>query len=144
MREVTGSELANYKAANGLFSFINLKEQYARPPRVRKDKLNDRDVFILDGTTIDGKRTRLYFDATSGLLLRRVTIASTVVGLIPDQIDFEDYRDIDGIKFPFTARIFTVEIGNPTSTRTFTDIKINAPVDESKFDKPPATKPPNP
>src|SRR5437763_16271472 len=57
VREVIGSELANYKAANGLFSFINLKEQYARPPRVRQDKLHDRHVIVLIGTTRDGNRT---------------------------------------------------------------------------------------
>src|SRR5437868_5258611 len=43
VREITGAELVNFKAANGLFSLLNLKEQYSRPPRVRKDKLGDRD-----------------------------------------------------------------------------------------------------
>src|SRR5205807_3237255 len=45
VREISGVELANFRAANSLFSFINLKAQYARPPRVRRDKLNDRDVY---------------------------------------------------------------------------------------------------
>ncbi|HEY8203343.1 MAG TPA: c-type cytochrome [Pyrinomonadaceae bacterium] len=143
LREITGSELANYKTANALFSFINLKQQYASPPRVRRDKLNDHDVYVIDGTTTDGRRMRLYFDAASGLLLRRTTILSTVIGLIPDQVEFEDYRDVDGVKFAFTGRSATVEPGNPTSTRTFTEVKLNVPVDESKFNMPPAT-PSNP
>jgi hypothetical protein len=66
-----------------------------------------------------------------------------VIGLIPDQVEFEDYRDIDGVKFAFTGRSATVEPGNPTSTRTFTEVKLNVPVDESKFNMPPAT-PSNP
>ncbi|HEV8588362.1 MAG TPA: c-type cytochrome [Pyrinomonadaceae bacterium] len=143
VREIMGSELANYKTANALFSFINFKQQYASPPRVRRDKLNDHDVYVIDGTTTDGRRMRLYFDAASGLLLRRTTILSTVIGLIPDQVEFEDYRDIDGVKFAFTGRSATVEPGNPTSTRTFTEVKLNVPVDESKFNMPPAT-PSNP
>src|SRR2546423_9328245 len=137
VREITGSELAGYKTANALFSFINLKQQYATTPRVRRDKLNDHDVYILDGMTTDGRRMRLYFDATTGLLLRRSTILSTMIGLIPDQVDFEDYRDVDGVKFAFTGRSATVEPGNPTSTRTFTEVKLNAAVDESKFNMPP-------
>jgi hypothetical protein len=136
VREVTGGELANFKAGNSLFTLINLKEQYARPPRVRRDKIGDRDVFVLDGMTTDGKRMRLYFDAATGLLARRVTFTTSMVGLIPDQVDFEDYREIDGVKFPFTARASTIEVGNPVSTRTFTEIKVNAPVDDSKFKKP--------
>jgi len=141
VREVTGAELLSFKTANGLFSLLKLKEQYSRPPRVRKDKLGDRDVYIVDGTTTDNRRMRLYFDATSGLLLRRTTTMSTMIGIIPDQIDLEDYREADGLKFPFTARAAALEVGNPTSSRTFTEVKLNVPVDESKFNMPPAPKP---
>jgi outer membrane lipoprotein-sorting protein len=140
VREITGTELVNIRMANGLFSLLKLKEQYSKPPRVRKDKLGDRDVYIIDGTTTDNRRMRLYFDAASGLLLRRTTTMPTMVGIIPDQIDLEDYHEADGLKFPFTARAATLEVGNPTSTRTFTELKLNVPVDESKFNMPPPPK----
>ena len=141
VREISGAELINFKAANGLFTLLKLKEQYSKPPRVRKDKLGDREVYIIDGTTTDNWRMRLYFDAASGLLLRRTTTMPTIVGIIPDQIELEDYREADGLKFPFTARAAALEVGNPTSTRTFTEVKVNVPVDESKFNMPPAPKP---
>jgi len=144
VREITGTELINFKAANGLFTLLKLKEQYSKPPRVRKDKIGDRDVYIVDGTTAENRRMRLYFDATSGLLLRRTTTMPTMIGIIPDQIDLEDYREADGLKFPFTARAATLEVGNPTSTRTFTELKLNVPIDESKFNMPPAPKPTTP
>lgn len=144
VREVSGAELINFKTANGLFTLLKLKEQYSKPPRVRKDKLGDRDVYIVDGTTTENRRMRLYFDATSGLLLRRTTTMPTIVGIIPDQIDLEDYHEADGLKFPFTARAAVLEVGNPTSTRTFTELKLNVPVDESKFNMPPAPKPATP
>jgi outer membrane lipoprotein-sorting protein len=144
VREITGTELISFKTANGLFSLIKFKEQYSKPPRVRKDKLGDRDVYIVDGTTTDNRRMRLYFDATSGLLLRRTTTMPTMIGIIPDQIDFEDYHEADGLKFPFTARAATLEVGNPTSTRTFTEVKLNVPIDDSKFNMPPAPKPTTP
>jgi hypothetical protein len=140
VREITGGELANFKAANSLFSLLKLKEQYSRPPRVRKDKLGEREVYIVDGTTTENRRMRLYFDAGSGLLLRRTTTMPTIVGIIPDQVDLEDYREADGLKFPFTARSAALEPGNPTSTRTFTELKLNVPVDEAKFNLPPAVK----
>ena len=144
VREITGTELTNFRLGNGLFSLLKLKEQYSRPPRVRKDKLGDRDVYIIDGTTADNRRMRLYFDAGSGLLLRRTMAMQTIVGIIPDQVDLEDYREADGLKFPFVARAATVEVGNPTSTRTFTELKLNVPVDDAKFNMPPAPKPATP
>ncbi len=140
VRAITAAELINFKAANGLFTLLNLKEQYSKPPRVRKDKLGERDVYIVDGTTPDNRRMRLYFDAVSGLLLRRTMTMPTMIGIIPDQIDLEDYREVEGLKFPFTLRAAGIEVGNPTSTRTFTEVKVNVPVDESKFNMPPTPK----
>ena len=99
---------------------------------------------MIVGTTADNRQERLFFDAETGLLLRRITYTTTTIGMIPEQIDFEDYREVDGIKFPFTVRISSIEVGNPISTRTFTNIKLNAPVDDSKFNKPPEAKPANP
>jgi len=137
VRELTGGELTNFRATYALFGLIKLKEQYARPPRVRRDKIGDHDVYVLDGVMTDGKRLRLFFDASSGLLVRRATTITTMVGNIPDQVDLEDYREVEGVKFPFTARSSTIEVGNPTSTRTFTEMKLNVTLDDSKFNMPP-------
>jgi hypothetical protein len=53
-----------------------------------------------------------------------------------EQIEFDDYRDVDGVKLPFTVRVQSVEPGL-VSTRTFAEIKINVPVEDSKFNMPP-------
>ena len=92
------------------------------------------------GLGIDGKGERLYFDAQTGLLVRRITTTPTVVGLVPEQVDYEDYRDVDGLKVPFTIRVTTIDPSN-SSTRKFTEIKLNVPVDDTKFKKPPAPPP---
>jgi len=72
-------------------------------------------------------------------LLRRISYMSTLLGLIPEQIDFEDYRDVDGVKFPFTVRVSSIDVGNPISTRTFSEMKLNVAVDDAKFNMPAAT-----
>jgi photosynthetic reaction center cytochrome c subunit len=143
VREITGGDLAQLRAANSLFGLIKLKEQFTRTRVTGKDKIGDREVYVINGTTTDDKRQRLFFDVETGLLLRRVTYTPTIIGVIPEQVDFEDYQEVDGIKFPFTARTSTIELGNPVSTRKFTEIKLSAPVDESKF-KMPAAPPSNP
>ncbi len=107
---------------------------------VRKDKLDGKDVYVILGTTTAGRRERLYFDAETGLLLRRTTAMQTPIGIIPQETDFEDYRDIDGVKVPFTIRTLTLDAGS-TATRKYAEIKANAPVDESTFNKPPASPP---
>src|SRR5262249_11180247 len=141
LRELLPAEVAQLKANSGLFSLINLKGQLTRP-RVTKDKIGDRDVYVITGTTAEGGRQRLFFDVESGLLLRRITYTSTMVATMPEEVDFEDYHDVEGIKFPVTARSSTIEVGNPISTRKFTEIKLNVPVDDSKFNMPAAAPKP--
>ena len=144
VRELTGVDLAQLRDANNLFRQIKLKEQFTRTRVSGKDKIGDRDVYVVNATVADDKRERLFFDAESGLLLRRIAYTTTMIGIIPDQVDFEDYRDVDGVKFPFTARISLTEPGNPVSTRRFTEIRMNAAVDESKFNMPAVPKPATP
>jgi len=51
---------------------------------------------------------------------------------------------VDGVKFPFTTISATTDVGNPVSTRKFSDIKLNSTVDDAKFNMPPAPKPSTP
>jgi hypothetical protein len=120
-----------------LFKDIKLQGQFTRMSFSRKDTIDGNEVYVLSGLGTDGKGERLYFDTKTGLLLRRVTSMRTMVGLIPEQVDFADYRDVGGLKLPFTIRIMSID-SFYSSTRTFTEIKLNVPVDETKFHKPPA------
>jgi len=140
LHDITGQQLADLKMSLQLFRNLKLKEQYTSL-RVggRKEKIGERDVYVITGTTADKKRERLFFDAENGLLLRRVSYTETMIGIIPEQTDFEDYRDVEGVKLPFTVRLSAVD-ANRVSTRTFTEIKLNVPVDDSKFNKPAAAK----
>ncbi len=141
LREIEGQELAVMRRYPDLFKDIKLKEQFSRLMFGGKDKINDREVYVLRGVTTANRRERLYFDAETGLLVRRVTNTPTMIGAIPEQIDFQDYKSVDGLMVPFTIRISSVD-PNISSTRKFSEVKLNVPVDETKFNKPPA--PPTP
>jgi photosynthetic reaction center cytochrome c subunit len=118
-----------------LFRDTKLKEQFSRLTFAGKEKIDDKDVYVLRGTSAGNVRERLYFDAQTGLLVRRITVTSTPIGNIPEQVDFSDYRDVDGVKMPFSLRISSID-SFFSSTRTFTEIKLNVPVDEKRFNKP--------
>ena len=120
-----------------LYRNIKLKEQFAQMRFGGRDKIGDRNVLVIGGRTVNNHRERLFFDAETGLLLRRISYTETPVGVIPNQIDFEDYRDVDGVKLPFTVKVSSVEPGL-VSTRKYTEIKLNVPIDDSKFKMPAA------
>lgn len=138
VRQMSPDELAQLQNSIGFWRHIRLKEQFAST-RVRMgEKIGDRATYMIIGTTRENRQERLFFDVETGLLLRRISYLTTLIGLIPDQIDFEDYRDVGGVKFPFVVRVSAVDVGNPVSSRTFTEMKLNAAVDEAKFNMPAA------
>ena len=99
------------------------------------DEIDDREVYGVSAVRSDNKSERLYFDVESGLLRRRISHIRTVVGTIPQQTDFEDYREVKSLRLPFTMKMSFADPGSVPITRKFTEIKLNVPVDESKFEK---------
>ena|ERR1041385_653333 len=140
-REMAAGDIARARNAYQLFSFLKLKDQYTRLRSGGRDRVGDRDAYVVLANRSDTELERLYFDVETGLLLRRISYLRTMVGIIPQQWDFEDYRDVDGVKMPFTIRLSTVDAGNVFSVRKFTEIKLNGTVDDSKFVRPPAATP---
>jgi hypothetical protein len=139
VRDMVDEEMFYLKRYPDLFKDIKLKDQFSRLAVAGKDKIDGRDVYVLRGTTIDNRRERLYFDTESGLLVRRLSIMPTSIGNIPEQVDFQDYRDVDGMKLPFTIQVLAIDPFY-TSTRKFTEIKLNVPIEDARFNKPVATK----
>ena len=93
---------------------------------------DDTPVTILQGTNQGELPVNLYFDE-SGLLVRLVRWADTAVGPVPTQFDFSDYREVGGIRRPFRwVKAWT----NNQVVFALKDVRINAPVDVSRFAKP--------
>ncbi len=78
----------------------------------------------------DQGQETLYFDSQSGLLVRRMTILRTALGGIPQQYDYSDYRDVNGVKIPFVTKVSTPE---NIQTRTITEAQFNVPLNNNEF-----------
>ena len=100
--------------------------------------MQNRSVNVVQGTGPGDLLVTMYFDRQTGLLLRELRYSNSPIGRVPTQIDFADYRDVDGIKLPF--RISFAWLDGRDSI-TLNDIKLNVPVDEDKFGRPAPVKP---
>jgi hypothetical protein len=134
-RELAGADLEQMKRNADFFWMLKLKELSKEMRVTGTEKVGDRDAYVLRARITQHYMERYFFDTQTGLLLRVITLEDTLIGWIPEQTDYEDYRDVDGVKLPYTVRQSYVDpwIG---WTRKFTEIKSGAPVDEKKFDPP--------
>jgi outer membrane lipoprotein-sorting protein len=105
---------------------------------VGKTRIDDRPVEVVEGS--DGA-VKFYFDRETGLLVRLVHYTTTIVGQVPAQVDYSDYREVNGVKMPFQWMNTWVD---GQTTIELSEVQVNAPIDAAKFAKPapgPPSKP---
>jgi hypothetical protein len=91
---------------------------------------------VLAGRPAPHVTETLSFDRESGLLLRRRATIELSMGQLPVQVDYADYRVVDGVKTPFEMRVADWE---SQRVQTFTAVTLNAPLDDARFARPGGT-----
>jgi hypothetical protein len=95
-----------------------------------KTPVRDADAYVIEAKPADGPIEKLFFDVKTGLLVRRYTESSTPLGKLPLQTDYEDYRDVDGVKQPF---LIHWSFPGRVWGRKIDEIKQNVSLDDAKF-----------
>ncbi|MCI0487678.1 MAG: photosynthetic reaction center cytochrome c subunit [Blastocatellia bacterium] len=131
--EPEGRTLGSEPTLTEFHAYIKLRETYPTMRLLGKEIINGREAFLIGATSKSGSRDKIYIDTETGLLIRKHTLFKTVLGMIPEVVDFSDYREVGGVRLPFK-----IIWSRPpfTWTRMFTEIKHNVPIDDEKFDKP--------
>lgn len=130
---VSGQELEGMKLQASLM-FPGAIAQLLTNPRVGFPvDLNGRDVQVVQGNTPGGALATLFFDDETGLLVRTMTYTASPVGRFVTQFDFEDFRDVEGVKLPFK---WTETWLNGKSVFTLTALQPNVAVAPARFARP--------
>jgi photosynthetic reaction center cytochrome c subunit len=127
---------------DAVLSFPAGIRQAITKPLVGSSSIDDKDVVVVQGTASGGRSPiKLYFDKQSGLLVRQVRYADTIIGRVPIQVDYSDYRDVAraGVKLPFHV-ITTWTDGR--SDVLLTSAETNVAIDAAKFNQPAPSVPP--
>lgn len=132
-REMTAAESEAAGLDAEFYLALRLKEIFPQLRRGRPEQIGGVECEMLIGTRPGRPPVRLYFDKKSGLLLRLVRYAETPLGRSPTQIDYADYREVDGVKIPFR---WTLARPNGRFTIQIADVKNNVPVEDTRFTKP--------
>jgi hypothetical protein len=137
-RDMSAAEADAAKLDADLQFAAHLKQTFQEFRVARPEKIGDAQCVTVIGMRKDQPPVRLWFDETSGLLVRMVRFVETPLGRNPTQIDYADYRDVDGVKIPSR---WTIARPNGRFTIQVTDVQQNVPVDDPRFAKPePAAK----
>ena len=136
-RDITGNQLDNLR--NGSFPnpLLNYKQLGTTAQLSGKEKIGERDAYLLVFEPPTGSVVRQYIDAETYLPVKLVVkVDVPQLGRELEQTtEFLDYRDVDSVKLPFQLKA-TSAVQN--FTIVFTKVEHNVPIDEKLFSKPAA------
>lgn len=135
-RQLSNAEVEGLKRQVDLYKDFKLREQYSKATVTGREKLGDREVYVIEALSLANKLEKLFFDVQSGLLVRRTVFTETRLGLDPEETDYEDYRNVDGVWLPFTVRVSYLDDNHYGTTRKLIEVKQNIPIDDAKFEIP--------
>src|SRR5262249_2625533 len=133
VQRLSGDDIARLRRI--AMRYRPVKDRPANLRVVGLESIAGRDAYVTTATINPTTTLTLYFDVVTGLLRREVTTTETLLLPLEDQVDYEDYRDVGGAQFPFLIR--TTD-GAPYDlvTKTFLQVRRNAPVDDALFRPP--------
>jgi len=133
LRDEAGAELEDTRLDSDFYHPLDLHTLYSKFTVTGVDKIGEHDAYVVEAARTGADPDKLYFDSQSGLALRIISHRHTSDGLMVYQEDFEDYREVDGIKLPFTVHQTSVDAA---FTIQFADVQHNVELDDRQFQKP--------
>jgi hypothetical protein len=136
---VTGQDLEGLAAEVQVLFPAGLKQALTNWRVGVPTEIGNREVHVVQATTRTGGIITFCFDQETALLTRLVRSSASPVGRIVSRVDYEDYRDVGGVKMPFK---WTLSWLNGRSVFEIESVQPNVPVDAARFARPAALAPP--
>jgi hypothetical protein len=137
--ETTGAvpapPLSRVKRTADFYETLNLKQAYPRMITRGTAKVRDRDAYLIVGYPEGDLPEQLFFDTQTGLLLRKGTATATALGEYALQTDYDDYREVGGVKIPYLVRTIGISPADGVTTQ-IEKVDINPQLEAGLFIKP--------
>jgi hypothetical protein len=135
LHEESGAELEDTRRDADFYHPLDLHSLYSKFTLTGSEKIGDHEAYVVEATRPGADPDKLYFDTKTGLVLRLSTRHHTADGVTSFQEDLEDYREVDGVRLPFTVHQRT---SDSSFTIKFTEVHQNVELDDAQFSKPAA------
>src|SRR6266852_8487408 len=108
---------------------LNLKKNKITLALVGHAQVRGKDALQLEATTVTGVKRQVFFDAETHLIVKE----AATVGGIDEEILYDDYRTVDGVKLPHKIELHR---GSDKYNIEVSRAAINGTVGERVFDFP--------
>jgi hypothetical protein len=116
-----------------------LSEFYTAIDNLGVEEIDGREAHKVELTMTSGQKLTEWFDTESGLLAKLHMTMDSLAGQLEITMDFNDWRDVDGVKLPFRMNQQIDPLGIE-QTIEFTKVEHNVDIPAEKFALPDEVK----
>ncbi len=127
-REVTGDDLAEMKDGARLFPELLYFSAGFQTSLLGIETIDGRQAYNLKVVYPSGMVENEYYEIASGLKIRKISSDGDVSQIV----DYGDYRDVSGVKFPFSSKL---QVADQVIDIKIDTIDINTIIDPAVFKK---------
>jgi photosynthetic reaction center cytochrome c subunit len=137
--QLHGSELTGARLDAMLTFPDEIKTALTRLRTLDPQEINGKWLDVVQGNVVgsDNMFATLYFDPETGLLLRTVRYGASPIGRMPTEMNFADYRDVDGVKLAHRVEFVWLDGRDAIQLE---QMQLGAPIDSNVFGKPTAVE----
>jgi photosynthetic reaction center cytochrome c subunit len=130
VREMHGPDVEAAEMDGDLQFALHIQDVFPELRTEYPESVDGREMDVLLGVGEGELRAKFYFDEESGLLVRMIRYGESPFGLNPTQLDYADYRELDGVQVPF--RVTVTKPGSRTAIE-FEQVRQNVKIDKGVF-----------
>jgi len=131
-KEMAGDELKKLVANAHIFTELYYNKLGYKTKVEGVEKVNGKDAYVLSITNPAGDKSTDYYDKESGLKVKTVITQEQNGQTSTQNIEFMDYKETGGVKFPTAMKITGGGMPFPLMMKEVS-IKINEGIDDSVF-----------
>jgi zinc protease len=113
-----------------IISELTIKDMELSAELIGVESIEGSNAYAVEVTKPSGSKTTYYYDAESGLRVRTSETIQTPQGEMVQESDLSEYKEVDGVKFPFTI---TLPMGPMKMTANAESIELNTGIEDSEF-----------
>lgn len=125
-----GEQLEDMKD-NSLHGMLDYDERGVKYELTGMETINGKEAYKITFTQPSGKKSTAYYSVETGFLVRTSSTVSTAQGTFNQTIDMDDYREVQGVKYPFKM---LQNFGPQSIELTVTSYEINTGLPDSLFE----------
>ncbi|MDD5571105.1 MAG: insulinase family protein [Bacteroidales bacterium] len=122
-QDLKDKELTDMKIQSVMFLELKYAELGIKINLLGTEKINDKEAYKIEFLTPNGNKYYYYFDITTGLKVRAIEGEGGT-------IDYSDYKEIKGVKFPFTQ---AMTFGSQTVGFSVESLEVNTNIKDDFF-----------